>query len=1002
MPEVMKTLVIGLGSTGTEICDSLHRRLQWQYGNVDNVPWVKFLCIETDTNQRTSLRKDFTTIKIDAESLRDYRMSSHQHVERLQLKKWFDEAAFEDFKPDSVVGGAGNIRSIGRLALFHNYSEIKTNISDRLSKLKGLSLTDARDSDLWKDVTFAAEGAVRVFVVGGLTGGTCSGTICDVGFILKRLVSLDGDRVYAMLGFPNPMLGESDHPNAERWKKNAWHALTELETYCGPGRKFPPFRFPGDFEVTDEDAPFDAVFIFQPGGTDVARGVERLNGQISEGVYLNIFAPQVDVWSERADMPRHRFCSQGLAVIEFPAERVGEACSKRLVAASLDQWLSSAGEERINSSIAVNWEWLVKACSTTEAGDDLLAQVNRDVRSITDALNKLSVKDAEDAISRIAASFQSGAVRENAKLRIMALPRILQTKLEESVSRHLKEIDYGGPHNFVAALRRISKFLAELENSQPSEARNDIHGLLSKLRRIKQSTLLRFMGLQKLAARPVIAQIVSSVRGTYGEDEIRRVILDCVRTSGVVKDCEGVVVRFIQRMEGLQSRVRDAQETLDKEWRNLAAEDPSICGFSLFDKAKDPSQDGSVNVEYQSCLADRDSSQAKQWRNGERLAMQEVIRALGPVEDLFRDRNRNLLDTNQRAEGEPSLPENVLNPMLDKAAESFAKVRTVDVLKRWKHTEAAASKAEDLFALSVPSVRVDPSRATRGGMPLPRPKRYLLLPPGDSDDFKRVVEHKLRDYKIAESPNHHTIACLQQHVALDLSAVLSAVGVNGLHRAQCGEFRVWHTRKDVKWVRPEVELSPEVEKLRSMIVVGVLLGVLHIRDRNLQLVVEDALHGEKTLKLPWHTQEAALRVRAGSQDLEGQSLAEFEGTLEERLRARRREVGTDELYRQLIDAFRKKVGDQIPDRTVFARLLMSFCKADVELEAAMKRINRPTSEARAELWKEEGAELPGTKQPAPAKGFYCRCSALIGHSESEAEETLWTCPVCSTYFGLSV
>ena len=43
----IKTLVIGLGSTGTRVCNELVRRIEWEMGSLERAPWVSFLAVET-------------------------------------------------------------------------------------------------------------------------------------------------------------------------------------------------------------------------------------------------------------------------------------------------------------------------------------------------------------------------------------------------------------------------------------------------------------------------------------------------------------------------------------------------------------------------------------------------------------------------------------------------------------------------------------------------------------------------------------------------------------------------------------------------------------------------------------------------------------------------------------------------------------------------------------------------------------------------------------------
>lgn len=1004
--QVRKTLVIGLGSTGTEICDSLYKRLRWQYSGIENLPWLRFLCIETNEDKRTALRKDFIAIGIDKHSFIDYKDNPHRHQERMLLPLWLDRRALEDLKADFVSGGAGNIRMIGRLAFFHNYAAIKRAVVDRIEGVRRCTVNEAqerlRSLGVSDEIEFAADGAVRVFIVGSLTGGTCSGCIADMGFLAQSVLAKESDCVYALLGAPSAALSEADERLAERFKKNAWHGLVELNHYCLPGKEFPPIQYPGDIRVTESDAPFFAVFVFQPEGTAIS-DIERLNAQIAECIYLSIFSQAVDPKEKAVDM-YFRLCSQGLAVIEFPAQRTVEACAKRLLSEGLDEWLSTSGSDRLHAEIGIDWKWLRRQCTTTDAGDNLVDEVHQGLRTAAERLDKLDVDEAERQIDRVAQKFRGGgSIRSHVAARIAGLPKLLQDQITDSIKRSLREIEYGGPHNFVDALRRVSRFLAEIQQrGGGGGGRFDIEDSLARLRRISRSWLLFLMGLRRHAAKPVVGQIRSSLQSQY-EEEIDRVIFECARVSNIVPQCEGILSQFIRRFEKLQRRAREQQQLLQQDWQRLAKEEPVVCGYSLFESAHDPNNDGTVHQEYRAALERHDPSPAKNWLNGKVKAMAETIRSLPEqLHDVLSAREGNWLDDDLRPEGDPPLPDDIVEPMLKRAATVFSQIYDVDVLTRWHFSTNRNARAEAIFQLCRPSVQVDRSRATQAGKSPPLSRSLLLLPPSPyREEFLDATSHRTRGFHDEPSPDAHTVVALQQDLGLNLDAILSVIGQGGLHTAQCGDFNVWHTRKDVDWRIPEVELGPAVEDLRGKIVAGLLLGLLELRERSIVMRVDDPVQGEVALRLPWNTQDAAARVKSGKPDLQGESLARFEELLDERLGDRlRNSKSPDGVYIELVKGLRERRARQVPDYGSFRRLLIRYCKLVPELNEAMMRINRPSEETRRAMWKEEGALLPGSNQPATAAGFYCvACGAAMGATEQEAEAWLWTCPVCSRYHG---
>lgn len=803
---VFKTLVIGLGTKGTEICDAVYRRLRWQYGGMESIPWVRFLCIETDESKNTLLRKDFMAMTVDQHSFIDYKESPSRHDERMQLTKWLDRQALEDLKSDFVSGGAGNIRMIGRLAFFHNYVEIKRAVRARLDQLRDTRLDEVlrhmRSLGFDEELEFAADGALRVFVVGSLTGGTCSGCAPDMGFLVRSMLQQDrGDAWYALLGMPTPDLSEADEGDAERFKKNAWHALVELNTYYRPGDNLPPIRYPGESnEVTGDAAPYFAVFLFRPDGTS-KRDIEKLHGQIAESIYLNILSADVDPKAQKVDMTQNHFCAQGLAVIEFPAQRVMEACTKRLLQEALDHWLTTAGANRAHAEVGVNWDWLVESCARTPGGEKLADLVASDIREVSRLLDKMDIDKAEEKIDAISAKFRgSGTFRKYVDEHVRGLPERLKERLHEKVPSILSSIDHGGPHNVAEALRTISKFLAQLESSSRADmGATDVEGDLRKLRRVRRSWLLLIMGLRGEAAKPIRYRIESALRSACLEEAIDRLVLESVRAGRVVPQCEAILSEFIRRLIALKDRARQHEGLLRTQWENLAKNEPVVRGYSLFKHAVNSTDDGTVQEEYQESLKKADPSPAKNFDAGRKRAMTEVFERMNDIQSGFPKRGESWLDQTQRAESDPPLPDRVTDPMFKHAATFFEEVKNEDVLERWRIEQDAKAKAERIFDLSTPSVQVDPSRATKGGATPPRERKLLLLPSVSNDqyrqEFKEAVSHKTRGFDNLASPDAHTVACIQQHLGLSLDAILPVIGARGLHTAQCGDFRVWHTRR---------------------------------------------------------------------------------------------------------------------------------------------------------------------------------------------------------------
>src|ERR1700722_10599762 len=222
---VLKTLVIGLGTSGTEICDRLASRIAWEYDDVAKTPWVRFLCIETNIAGVPDhlSASDFVALSIKANDYSKICEFNRAYDDAIHLSQWADKKTLSMIPKGAVDDGVGNIRMVGRVAFFHdkNYAKVRTQVVSRLEALR--KLTPARATEALgtlpdgnaPTVAFAANNVIRVIVVGTLCGGTCSGIAGDFGYFLQNLTEAE-EKVVGYFTLPNPDLSVHSDKLAER------------------------------------------------------------------------------------------------------------------------------------------------------------------------------------------------------------------------------------------------------------------------------------------------------------------------------------------------------------------------------------------------------------------------------------------------------------------------------------------------------------------------------------------------------------------------------------------------------------------------------------------------------------------------------------------------------------------------------------------------------------------------------------------------------------------
>ena len=376
--EVTKTLVIGLGSTGTRVCNNLMRRLKWEYGDADKAPWVQFMAIETNNKEEAEDlrdRGDFFPIGLDARQYSQLLANPQDH-RKVHLEQWADMGTLRRLK--DTEGGAGNIRMVGRLTfmLDPNYTTVKRALMDRLGRLRTLQASDAFETrgslpdGSNPQLRFSAGGEVRIFVVGTLCGGTGSGLLPDFGYFVRSMPLKETEKIIGILTLPHENLTITTTPVAERLKKNAYTALVELNHYHqATAQNMPDITYIDGTTANLGQSPYDLPYLIAP-SSPTKRGETELNELVADRIFMNIVSAEADPFSRAVDAPMpdrdhqaHVFSTFGLSVVEFPAAQITEAASKKLLNGALTEWhaFKTNRVTDLTHTIGADWESLVTA-----------------------------------------------------------------------------------------------------------------------------------------------------------------------------------------------------------------------------------------------------------------------------------------------------------------------------------------------------------------------------------------------------------------------------------------------------------------------------------------------------------------------------------------------------------------------------------------------------------------------------------------------------------------
>jgi hypothetical protein len=268
------TVIVGLGGMGLRVLRRVRKTLIDQFGNPDACPLVRSVYVDTDGADidaaTTPLSPDGLP-GLAAEDVFAARLFRPAHYLKPRLngrtltEGWFDTQQLYRLGRVPVTGGT---RSFGRLAYCDNFRGLTTRLGTELA-----TALDPLAADLTRRRTgrTLASNRPRVYVVGGLAGGTAGGMFLDLAYTLRAHLKFlgyhDPDIVGVFLLPPDGPAGAID-PTAQA---NVYAALTELNHYSRPESIFTANYDDRLGVVRDGGKPFRHVYLL-PGPDEVVPG----------------------------------------------------------------------------------------------------------------------------------------------------------------------------------------------------------------------------------------------------------------------------------------------------------------------------------------------------------------------------------------------------------------------------------------------------------------------------------------------------------------------------------------------------------------------------------------------------------------------------------------------------------------------------------------------------------------------------------------------------------
>ena len=380
---ITPTLFVGLGTTGTNILIKLRELMAEEYGHA-GLPLFRYIAIEThgevnvkNTNQMDDYER-INLIRATIPNVKPIRLklTPREPLHNPHLVDWLDRELLK-IEAGGFMDGASNIRMAGRLCLWENWPDIQTTFANAIGAIMAPATKRKTINILTERKKIAGHplddtGSIKVYVLGSLCGGSCSGMLIDVGYFFRYLLSAYGDKsringIFTM--FDENHAAKPDAMFNIR-SANCYASLLELNYYHHQETTY-DITFPDGRKIENmREKPFDYTLFVSPSGKIAGNQFSTGAGNFDEHglnlmVALNLFAESAadtggvknairTNYTSHADfgtlkpvregeirtMIRY-MASFGLTAVWYPKYRIASAAACSIGNKLCDNWLGS-------------------------------------------------------------------------------------------------------------------------------------------------------------------------------------------------------------------------------------------------------------------------------------------------------------------------------------------------------------------------------------------------------------------------------------------------------------------------------------------------------------------------------------------------------------------------------------------------------------------------------------------------------------------------------------
>jgi hypothetical protein len=230
------TLVVGMGGTGARSVRLLKRMVERYFRSrgCEVPPIIRYLVIDTEDlrnqpGEETLLPDEYVNLGSDFDANRVVEYMEQTEGLYESIREWWTGSG-HDAGRIRVKNGAGQMRDVGRLALFVGYQQLVDRLKATLASLQSVANLQ-RSQQILAPVGLKPDPSPQVWLVGSLCGGTGSGIFLDVAYLMRDLLQtrstfLPNGIFVLPQAFMPALVGKVDLQR--RIQANAYAALLEL------------------------------------------------------------------------------------------------------------------------------------------------------------------------------------------------------------------------------------------------------------------------------------------------------------------------------------------------------------------------------------------------------------------------------------------------------------------------------------------------------------------------------------------------------------------------------------------------------------------------------------------------------------------------------------------------------------------------------------------------------------------------------------------------------